>query len=58
MGNSAKSESTVTMQIVAKDSDSMDKAKDLIEKESTIHKVKIYEGSGPGYEDIMPRLIH
>lgn len=46
------------MQIVAQDSSSMDKAIDLIEKESFINKVKVFEGSGPSYEDIMPKLIH
>ena len=58
VGNSATSPSSVTMQIVAQDSSSMDKAKDLIEKECDLNKVKAYEGSGPGYEDVVPKLIH
>lgn len=48
----------MTMQIMAQNNDMMDKAKDLIEKECEEHEVKVYEGTGPGYEDTMPILIH
>lgn len=58
VGNSSTSPSTVTVQIVAQNPESMDKAIDLVEKECEKHNVKVYEGSGPGYEDIMPKLIH
>ena len=58
VGNSSTNASTVTMQIVAQNSALMDKAVDLIEKECEENNVKVYEGSGPGYEDVMPKLLH
>jgi hypothetical protein len=36
----------------------LDKAKDAIEEESKKHEVEVFEGSGPGYEDAIPKLIH
>ena len=50
--------STVTLQVVAQNSESMDKAKDEMDVESEKHDVEIYEGQGPDYEDLVPKLIH
>ena len=58
VGNTSLDSSSVTLQIVAQSCEAMDKAKDLLEEERKKHKVEIYEGSGPDYEENLPKLIH
>lgn len=36
----------------------MDKCKDKIEAEAAKHKVEIYEGTGPAFEENVPKTIH
>lgn len=42
----------------AKNAESMDKAKEKIEKEAEKKKVEIFEGTGPAFEENVPKMIH
>lgn len=36
----------------------MDKAKDELDEETLKHDIQVQPGTGPGYEDVVPKLIH
>lgn len=50
VGCKAQNTSQVTMQLFAKDAETLDKAKEKIEKEAALKKVEINEGSGPAFD--------
>lgn len=50
VGCKALNTSQVTLQLMAQNAESMDKAKEIIEKEAKLKKVEVNEGSGPAYE--------
>ena len=58
IGSDAKQTSSVTLQLLARDTVSLDKALDQIEKETTQNNIEINEGSGPAFEKDLLKLIH
>lgn len=58
VGNQSSSASQVTLQLFAKNAESMDKAKDKIEHLAAQKKVEIFEGTGPAFEENVPKTIH
>ncbi len=58
VGNTSLKQASVTVQIVAKDHVTMDRLMDEIEDEAAKHNVEINEGTGPQYENELPKMIH
>ncbi len=46
------------MQLFAQDAESMDSAKEKIEKEASTKKIEIYEGTGPAFDANFNKEIH
>jgi len=58
IGANQLDQSSVTLQIVAKDHTSMDETMDLIEKGAAKKNIQINEGTGPAFEDTVFKMIH
>ena len=50
VGCKVQNTSQVSMQLMAQDAESMDKAKESIEKEAKLKKVEVNEGTGPAFD--------
>ena len=50
VGTKVKNSSQVSMQLFAQDAETLDKAKEKIEKEANLKKVTISEGTGPAFD--------
>jgi hypothetical protein len=50
VGNKVQNSSQVTMQLFSQDPETLDKAKEKIEKEAALKKVTISEGTGPAFD--------
>ena len=50
VGCKVQNTSQVTMQLMAQDPETMDQAKERIEKEAALKKVQITEGTGPAFD--------
>jgi alpha-aminoadipic semialdehyde synthase len=57
VGNTSSKLSQVTLQLFAQDAEAMDNCKEKIETEAQKHKVSIFEGTGPDFEDEVPKTI-
>eukprot|EP00347_Sterkiella_histriomuscorum_P023953 403332813 len=58
VGNQSAKSSQVTLQLFAQDTESMDRSKETIEKLAAIHKIEIFEGTGPAFENQITKDIH
>ena len=58
VGNTEDVTSTVAIQVIAQDEESLDKAKVEIEAECEKNNITVDEGTGPDYEKKIQKLIH
>lgn len=58
VGNQSGKTSQVTLQLFAQNTETMDSTKEKVEKLAEIHKIEIFEGTGPAFESQITKDIH